>query len=168
MDGRETLFLLSSTLSDRETSSIFFISEVTDDASLYYAVLLLQYMLTDLSKYYVEDVYSEDPEVIRRATQARADALGIINGMTVIDSKLRTDVRGGNPMRNKAKNALIRALHSMEYHLQAAQDRVEKVNMKRRLGGRTLAQPVDGQVGQGQISINSYFTKASTSASTGT
>lgn len=117
-----------------------------------------------MSKYLVEDVYTEEPEVMRRATQARSDALGVVNGMTDIDSKLRTDVRGGNPMRNKAKNALVRALHSMEYQLRAARARVEKVELRRKLAGKTLVQPVEGQVGQGQISINSYFSRASTSS----
>ena len=32
-----------------------------------------------------------------------------------LDAKLRTDVRSGNLMRNKAKNALTRLQHSLEY-----------------------------------------------------
>lgn len=63
-------------------------------------------------------------------------------------------------MRNKAKNALARTQHTLEYHLQSAKARADKVSLHRRLGQRTLAEPVEGKVGPGQIAINSYFAKA--------
>lgn len=123
---------------------------------------MLQYAITDLPKYLVEDLYSDDDPVVDvRATQARDNAHGIVNGIMDIDSKLRSNLRAGNPIRSKAKNALARMQHSLEYHLQAAQIKVDKLALKRRLGNKTLAQPVDGKVGEGQITINSFF-KAST------
>ncbi len=35
--------------------------------------------------------------------------------IAILDAKLRTDVRSGNLLRNKAKNALTRLQHSLEY-----------------------------------------------------
>ena len=63
-------------------------------------------------------------------------------------------------MRNKAKNALARTQHTLEYHLLAAKAKADKISLQRRLGQRSLAEPVEGKVGQGQLAINSYFTKS--------
>lgn len=166
---------------NRPPLSIFYITSATDDTSLYYAVLTLQYLMTDLSKYFIEDVYSNDAAICKRASKAREDAQSVVTSLTDIDSKIRkgpaqhiltfdqpdersmpagTHIRSGNPMRNKAKNALARTQHTLEYHLQYAKARADKVSLHRRLGQRTLAEPVEGKVSQGQIAINSYFTKA--------
>lgn len=182
INGQATLPLLSSAMAKRSPQSIFYITSDIDDVSLFYSILLLQYLMTDLSTFLIEDVFSQDADVCTRSQKARDDAQHVISGLTDIDSKLRmshrlplplrnlsrakqtcilagTDVRTGNPMRNKAKNALARTQHTLEYHLNSAQARADKVSLKRRLGERTLAQPVEGKVGQGQIAINSYFTK---------
>lgn len=89
ISGLTTLSLLASTMANRPPLSIFYITSTTDDTSLYYAILVLQYLMTDLSKYFLEDVFSEDTELCKRGQKARNDAQSVIFGLTDIDSKLR-------------------------------------------------------------------------------
>lgn len=68
-----------------------------------------------------------------------------------------TDTRSIHPLRNKAKNALARMQHSIEYQLNFAFRRSEKIALQQRLGAHSMAKPTRGRENNGQLSLEGFF-----------
>ncbi|SCZ89808.1 BZ3500_MvSof-1268-A1-R1_Chr9g10602 [Microbotryum saponariae] len=125
-------------LTSPKSDGPFMVTRDVDDTVLYYNAQLLSIALSDV----VEGLYDPDPEQ-RRAIRELVEQIfttlngienrireyGIVSQRVPITSMLMlvflllspgTDVRHGNPMRNRAKNALTRVAHALTYAWRAA------------------------------------------------
>ncbi|SCV69914.1 BQ2448_1308 [Microbotryum intermedium] len=100
-------------LTSQKPDAPFMITRDVDDTILYYNAQLLSIALSDV----VEGLY--DPDTEQRRT-IRDLVEQIFTTLNSIDNRIRTDVRHGNPMRNRAKNALTRVAHALTYAWRAA------------------------------------------------
>ncbi|SGY13514.1 BQ5605_C010g05881 [Microbotryum silenes-dioicae] len=100
-------------LTSPKSDGPFMVTRDVDDTVLYYNAQLLSIALSDV----VEGLYDPDPEQRRAIRELVEQIFTTLNG---IENRIRTDVRHGNPMRNRAKNALTRVAHALTYAWRAA------------------------------------------------
>jgi hypothetical protein len=89
-----TIKALVALITQRAPSSVFHIIDEShappeSDADLYYFVLILQVLLTDMSSVLVGDVSSTDDAIIQRDQRARRDAHALIEAVQDIDGRMR-------------------------------------------------------------------------------
>lgn len=129
-------------------SSNFYVSEETPrDADLYHSTLLLQILLADVAGY----AKRCEAQAAPKDKSAKALVREIAGALANLDSKLRTNVRSGNAMRDKAKNTLTRLQHGLEYQLETSATRT---------GALAKAELIKDKVtghATGQTSLNGFL-----------
>ena len=94
-----------------EGSNFFITDDNMDDEKLYYSALMLQCCLSDVIGY----IKRHESQSGTSDKTGKALVKEVATAVANLDAKLRTDVRSGNLLRNKAKNALTRLQHGLEY-----------------------------------------------------
>ncbi|KAK4704256.1 hypothetical protein P7C70_g1952, partial [Phenoliferia sp. Uapishka_3] len=104
----DIIIFLNDSTSRTRTDHPFALSESMDDVALLQNTLLLTVTLTDLS----DSLFTGNTQESRKnARLVQAVSLALRH----IDTRIRTNVKKGNPTRNKAKNIIMRLEHALFY-----------------------------------------------------